>query len=216
MRSMVSRNQMHGKTFENLIKGSGGIFRYATSDRQRSQSERFDIDGEDDHCKGYPTSIKSTGSNTVGLSDARAFWQSFSYTPYRIVVGKYEQLIDEKVFNEIHEVIIRTEYREALLGQITESKVTEFHDGLRDYGAGKEQQRLAQIWAKGLKQQLSELKGVVELNPKIDSKNQRRLQCSIQLALLRDVVSPSDYTVHKEKFNVLGLPIRIVSGSRRI
>lgn len=55
---MVSSNQMHGRTFENLIKGSAGIFSYSSSDRNRLPGERSDIAGFDDHqmtCTVYQT-----------------------------------------------------------------------------------------------------------------------------------------------------------------
>ena len=55
---MVSSSQMHSKTFENLIKGSAGIFSYASSNRNRLPGERFDSAGFDDHqmtCTLYQT-----------------------------------------------------------------------------------------------------------------------------------------------------------------
>jgi len=52
-----SGNQMHGKSFENLIKAANGIFTFAAADRKRSPSERFDIAAPDDRALGIPTSI---------------------------------------------------------------------------------------------------------------------------------------------------------------
>ena len=87
-----SDNQMHGKSFENLIKAANGIFTYAAADRKRSPNDRFDIQAEDDCSRQFPTSIKSTQNSVVGLSDARLFWQSFNFVPYRILVGRYQSL----------------------------------------------------------------------------------------------------------------------------
>lgn len=74
MRSTASNIQMHGMTFENQTKGSRGIFRYTASDRKLSHNKRLDIAGSENQKLGYPTSIKSTVSNAIGLSDARGFW----------------------------------------------------------------------------------------------------------------------------------------------
>lgn len=84
-------NQMHGKSYENLIKSANGIVSYSATDRKRTHGDRFDIGADDDNDRGIPTSIKATGGNGITLSDARKFWQSFNYAPYRILVGKYSK-----------------------------------------------------------------------------------------------------------------------------
>ncbi|MCY4186706.1 MAG: hypothetical protein OXD45_15515 [Rhodobacteraceae bacterium] len=68
-----SKNQMHGKAFENHIKAANGIFSYAAADRKRSSGEKFDISGTDDTVRGIPTSIKSSNGDSIALSDARKF-----------------------------------------------------------------------------------------------------------------------------------------------
>ena len=86
-----SHNQMHGKSFENIIKATNCIVTSAATDRERSSNSKLDIDGSDDRAHGLPTSIKSSKTNMVGLSDARQFWQSFDLAPYRMLVGRYRQ-----------------------------------------------------------------------------------------------------------------------------
>lgn len=63
----MSNNQMHGKTYENQNKVSGGIFAYATRSIKLSHNERSGIVGSDDQKFGYPTSMKSAVSNAIGL-----------------------------------------------------------------------------------------------------------------------------------------------------
>lgn len=211
-----SNNQRHGKVFENLIKAANGIFTLAAADRQRAPNERFDIAADDDIKFGLPTSIKSTGGNTIALSDARLFWQSFDFSPYRLLVGTYRQEGRIKVFETIHEMILRDKYRTDLLGGISESKINEFHDTLQSFPAGPEGQSRASMWAQERKQALKPDVGLVTLNPKIDSKNQRRLQCSIRLTELIETLDDDDHTLHTEDFGSLILPIRISSGKRRL
>lgn len=207
-------NQMHGKNFENLIKASNGMFTSATADRKRSPNERFDIGEEDDRILGIPTSIKSSKGDVVALSDARKFWESFNYLPYRIIVGRYKQTEHLKAFFEIHEIILQEIYRDDLLGSILESEICEFHNGLREFKAGPQEQSRASSWAQKKKLDLDSRRGLVTLNPKIDSKNQRRLQCSISLKKIVNILEKGDYILHDENFGILTLPLLIKSGSR--
>jgi len=207
-----SNNRMHGKTFENMIKAAHGIFTYAAADRERSPGEYFDIAAEDDQDRGIPTAIKASGSATIGLSDARRFWASFDHVPYRILIGIYCQEGDTKKFTAIHELILRRKYRQALPGDITPGEITAFHEGIRAFGIG--QHLAARDWAQKIKGTLKARGGAVTLNPKIDSRTQRRLQCSIHLAKLRRAVSDEDQRVHVSRFGKLPLPFPIVSGKR--
>ena len=211
-----SDNQMHGKSFENLIKAANGIFTYAAADRKRSPNDRFDIGSEDDRTCGFPTSIKSAQRNTIGLSGARQFWQSFDFAPYRVLVGRYRQDNGIKVFGEIHEIILRDKYRAALLGSVSEAEIGEFHDELKSFGPGSEAQALASAWAQERKRELQPRIGLVTLNPKIDSKNQRRLQCSIGCRKLIGILEADDYRLHTEGFGILPLPLRIAGGRRKL
>ena len=209
-----SRNQMHGKSFENIIKGSSGIFSSAAADRKRSPNERFDIGPGEDQALGLPTSVKSAKGNLVALSDARMFWQSFDYAPYRMLVGGYRQDDGDKVFQAIHEIILRKKYRGAMFGSVAESEISGFHDGLKGFGAGAEAAGRARAWAQQRKRELGPRLGLVALNPKIDTKNQRRLQCSVNLPGVIGMLEEGDYRLHREKFGVLRLPFSIVSGRR--
>ncbi len=209
-----SENQMHGKSFENMIKAANGIFTFAAADRKRPPDSIFDIGAEDDRKLGVPTSIKTTGNNTVALADARMFWRSFGFAPYRIIIGTYSQAGGRKVFSEIHELILREKYRDVMLGSISEDMVKRFHDGLKKFGVGSHEQ--AREWAREQKHQLESDFGLVTLNPKIDSKNQRRLQCSIPLAALIRAVDAGDYELHSDRFGNLPLPAQIISGARKL
>ena len=212
----TTSNQMHGKSFENCIKSSNRIFSHAAADRARSPNERFDIASEDDTEHGLNTSIKATGSNSVGLSDAREFWKSMEFLPYRFLIGKWKQDQGNKKFTEIHEIILKGKYKDILLGSLSLEDVTEFHKIIRSHGPGPEQQKKAQNCVKEHRKKIDGLGGLVKLNPKIDSKNQRRLQCSISLSALVKNIDQDDYTLHKGRYNNLVLPFSIISSPRKL
>lgn len=203
---------MHGKSFENAVKAANGIFSYAVADRKRNPNEPFDIGGADDKARGIPTSIKTTGSDNVAPADARRFWNSFSHAPYRLMIGEYRQHKGVKVFETIHEFILRPKYRAPLLGTVSPMAVSNFHNGLKRYPAGQHQE--ARAWAREYKARLEPLMGIVGLNYKIDSRNQRRLQCSVSLTSLRTVIDVDDYSGYAENFGSMVLPHSILSERR--
>ena len=98
----MTKNQLHGKKFEDFIKGCGRF--PGASDAERSVTASFDIEGRFDRELGLPTSIKATGNKGVGLSDARRFWSLNK--PFRMIVGAYRQEVDQKVFSQVHEFIL--------------------------------------------------------------------------------------------------------------
>lgn len=214
---MIERanSQMHGKSFENQIKSSNGIFTYAAADRSRSATQMFDIDGDLDQKYGYPTSVKTMKSNLIYLSDARRFWNSLRKVPYRILIGKYSQKDELKEFESIHEIILREYSISDLLGDISESEINNFHERLKTFGPGPSNAKQARNWAHEHKNNLHKKRGIVKLNPKIDTRNQRRLQCSVSLEDLISIIVPKDYLLHKDKFGTTPLPIKVYSGERR-
>ena len=211
---MRKSSQMHGKAFENMIKSANGIFTHAAADRERSPNQMFDIDAGDDLMRGIPTSIKSTGTTTIALSDARKFWESFTLSPFRMVVGKYKQEEGIKQFYEVHEFVVLPEHSQAFLGDVSLEQIKDFHNAfsLEKFPLGKhsDARALAQAIKSGLKDKL----GIVSLNPKIDSKKQRRLQCSVRLADAIAVME-GNHTIYEDNFGMVKLPVGIVSSARQ-
>lgn len=212
---MAAKHQMHGKSFENIIKACG-LFSHAASDRKRGPGGPFDISAGDDLNFGYPTSIKSTKGNAAALSDARAFWQSFDEAPYRVLVCKYGQTGDVKACREIHEFIFQKEHRAVFFGEVTYDEVAGFHEsiGLTHFPKGRHME--ARKAARNIKSGLMERLGILILNQKIDSGTQRRLQCSVKIKSLMERFGKPDvgYRLHTESIGDVLLPLRIRSTPR--
>lgn len=148
----------------------------------------------------------------MSLSDARRFWESFDTAPYRMLVGKYSQENEIKVFEEIHEFILRQKYKSLLLGKVKQAEITDFHDGLKSFGEGQHQ--AAREWHRKQTKELSGRLGIIRLNPKVDSKTQRRLQCSVSLLELIRIVDSGDHIVHTKRFGTMPLPYKTISPRR--
>ena len=168
----MSINQLHGKTLEDYLKSA---FQGA-SDHTRSVSSSWDIEKQFDKTKKLPTSIKTSKKGQIELADARKFWQINE--PYRFLIAKYNQNGNIKIFHTLYEFEITLEEHQKLLGNISYSEVEDFHNAILSYKKGfhKEARQFSKFKKSSLKS-----RSIVQLNPKIDSKTQRRLQCSITL-----------------------------------
>lgn len=194
----MSINQTHGNKFENYIKK---IYDCNSSD------DFWDIPSFYDKYN-IPTSIKTITSrkNPICLADARKFWAINE--KYRIIVGVYVQCDKLKVIDCIYEFIISQDIHKHIIGNISYSDIENFHNSIKKYcfGEHKEARRVASIINGRFYN-----KSIVKLNPKIDSKKQRRLQCSIKL---QDLLKYSDYKKHVDTYKGFSVKFAINSSKR--
>jgi hypothetical protein len=209
----MTNNQLHGKKFEDLIK-SCGLFS-GSADGGRSPTARFDIEAKYDKVLGLPTSIKSTGSNIVGLSDARSF---FSISEkFRMLVGRYKQVGSQKHFHTVHEFILTPTTLAGLRGELTLEDVVDFHNGLLLTAFPAGSHVAARQWARQRKAAIANKVSMITLNPKIDSKSQRRLQCSLRLSELIELCEPyGRHSLHEGHIGDLVLPTAQISSARHL
>jgi|CXWL01.1.fsa_nt_gi hypothetical protein len=208
----MTNNQLHGKKFEDLIKACG-LFQGA-ADAGRGPTAEFDIEARFDRQRILPTSIKSSGNDTINLSDARRFFRIAN--PFRMLVARYQQNGAQKSCGNVHEFIVTMPVLEQLRGQFTLADVTEFHHGLLIDHFPVGQHGAARNWARERKLKLAAKTSKIILNPKIDGKSQRRLQCSVQLGdLIGACQRDGTYILHDETIGDLVLPIVQISAPRQ-
>jgi hypothetical protein len=208
----MTNNQLHGKKFEDLIKACG-LFP-GSADGGRPVTARFDIEAKFDKQLQLPTSIKSTGGDGVGLSDARRFWRIEE--AYRMIVGCYQQEHDVKVFGQVHEFLLDQAILAELRGDVSYDEVEAFHQGLSLTVFPKGSHANARAWAQAQKEIYAGRESAIILNPKIDSKTQRRLQCSVSLAaLIEKCAAHGQYVVHTDWIGEFKLPLTLNSSARK-
>ncbi len=186
----MSKNQLHGKTYEDYLKS---VFLGSLNHKGPANSS-WDIEKEYDKINELPTSIKVTKNKYVGLADARKIW--LLNEPYRLLIGRYNQQNEMKIFHTLHEFLISLEEHKKLLGDISYDEIEEYHKYLLTFKLGHHYD--ARIWAKCKKQSLK-LRSVIQLNPKIDSGLQRRLQASIKIDELISNVK-NNIVLNKDEF----------------
>jgi len=197
---------MHGVVWEDVIKATR--FFTGASNRTRSNTSIFDIESEFDRRGRLPTNIKSTKTATICLADARRFVSI--ECGYRMVVGCYTQEATTKSFTHVYEFIMTKEGHKALIGALTPDFVECFHNiisvkSLPNYAD-------ARLIASCINK-VSFLTDLTDLslNPKIDSKSQRRLQCSVSIDTMK---KHSTWNEFREDYADLVLPFKIKSLAR--
>jgi hypothetical protein len=121
-------------------------------------------------------SVKTTGSNTVFLSDAL---RVFDYCPsdkHTAIVVQYTQTATNKVVRSVYELDLND--KELLFGSVTRQEIVDLIHLIRSVPPGPPNPELRRN-IHSMKKQLNDKSGIVQFNPKLDSKTQRRLQCSI-------------------------------------
>lgn len=192
----MSENQLHGKKYEKYIMNA---FPKALS-KELPITSHWDILSEYDEELFIPTSIKTTKNNIIWLSDARNFISN--HESFRLIVAQYNQKNGYKEFYNLLEFIITPEILDKIIGDLKIDFVKEFHESINKFGYGKENQILARDISKKFKELNKETKTLITLNPKIDSKRQRRLQCSIKISDLIKVIQPNVFNNFYKGVNI--------------
>jgi len=121
-------------------------------------------------------SIKTTGNeNMVCLADCLNFYDILEQPLYMCVII-YEQKENFKILKKIIEIDLSNS-KKILFGSLTRTRIEELDKLIKGIPKGKvsttDRKKIHD-----LKDELNEFSGYVCLNPKLDSKGQRRLQCS--------------------------------------
>ena len=183
----MAASQNHGFIFERHIVAEVDRRLGPATEVARSlpnePTSRFDLPAwRDPTGEGIPTSLKvakrgKSGRIKVDLADARRTVALGDLTCLRMLVGVYEQKGANKVIDEVREYIIPGELWAEAAGEVPLAMINRFHNDLKK-GTYLEARALASEWKRKVAQHYP---GIIRWAAKIDSKNQRRLQCSIYL-----------------------------------
>lgn len=190
----MSASQEHGFEIERLLKEefqrrNKGWFPQNVP-IQAGHTARFDVpDYVDPYGRGIPTSIKTArianAKAKINLSDANRIADLVNFNQTRLLVALYQQAPAKKVFCEIREYIITGDEWNELIGGTPLDLINGFSASLKETNLNKAKKQ-ALFWKSRLKELFPNTP--ITWNPKIDSKGQRRLQCSVSLEALEDVI----------------------------
>lgn len=159
--------QKHGFIFENWVKGILGVKELAFN-----YTQKWDIPRE------TPISVKCMGlTNALEFGSAVRIWEINEI--FTLVVGRWEQVGSKKLIRSIDEIDITPEILTKMRGNISLEEIKELDKKIKTFLAGKVGQQQGIEFAKKWKSDRRDRMGLLTITHKIDSKNQRRIQCNL-------------------------------------
>ena len=210
--STMPEEQAHGFIWErSVLEGVYGI----TGPQVGGYTRTHDVSSEENTLDGVSVSIKTSGSSSVDMADARRVFEACSSgKPYYMLVIQYIQEGDEKVLRNVSYIDLTSSHQE-LFGDLALEDISAMHEHLKAIPPGR-----ASLDTRGeYKLRAAELRrktGAISLRPKVDSKNQRRLQCSFSNIETFCVSNPQRLISRSTEgvFRGFQLPMRIPSPRR--
>ena len=140
-------------------------------------------------------SIKTTNGNKIDCGDVLRRRQE---TDYNLVVGCYSQVGENKVFHTEYTFYIKPEHEQKLWGRMNYNQLAEYVDYIKNIPAGKEAQQETKTERTVLKNCIEDKNALFKIHPKVDSKKQRRVQCSVKMSDLIKARIPYKQTLIRE------------------
>lgn len=159
--------QKHGFDFEDWVKIILGVKNLASK-----YTQKWDVPGE------TPISVKCIGlKNALEFSSTVRIWEINE--TFTLVVGRWQQVGNKKIIKSIDEINITPEILRKMRGNISLREVRDFDKKIKSFPTGKDGQRKGIKFTKCWKAERKNRMGLLTITHKIDSKNQRRIQCNL-------------------------------------
>ena len=174
--------QQHGLVFEQWVRDT-----FFDGYRPPRYTQKWDIPAEvNARHGGLPVNPKAVKYGTpVGLGDA--LQQYDINEPFILVLGYWQQAGGEKRFVNIVAVTVTPQKWRKLWGPVTRADLEKLDAVIKDRSLDY---REARRQAQALKKAPPFNQSIIVVNPKIDSKTQRRLQCSLRFHALFNHLAP--------------------------
>ena len=205
--------QKHGFSFEEWVKNT--FF----DSYEGKYMQKWDIppDRNDYHLipenlQGVPVSVKSAKyGSPIGLGDI--IRQRSINHPFLMIAGFWKQRTEkEKWFEEIEAVLFTPETWEILWGSLTLDKITPIDTRIKDLSIHYSKARdIAKEWKR---LEVAPSNSTIVVNPKIDSKRQRRIQCSLPFNIFWDHAGRAPVPSNSANLFGVDFPNPVISGAR--
>lgn len=174
--------QGHGLVFERWVRDT-----FFDGYKPASYTQRWDIPASANRAHGgIPVNPKAVKHGTaVDLGDALRQYEIDE--SFMLIVGFWEQNGDEKRFVNIIAPVITPELWRQLWGPVTHADLRRLDALIKDPGPPIEEIRRRALQMKNSPPFTA---AVIQVNPKIDERGQRRLQCSIRFSDVFKYLAP--------------------------
>ena len=168
-----NQSQKHGFLFENEIRSK--VFKL---DTVSNDTKKYDIDCKENiYNPNENISIKTTGSNNIDCGDILRFFNRDIDIKTTMIIGFYRQVNQYiKQIIDIVEVDYNDKLHRILFGDITLDEISKYVASVKSIPIGKVTNKDYIAVKNDLQKKYNMY---IRISPKVDSKNQRRVQCSI-------------------------------------
>ena len=170
----MAESQRHGFTFENEVLRAYGLDP-ATLSYTRAHDIPADKNKKDVQQKNI--SIKSAGSKSVDMGDIIRIFNETKTDPILLTVLFYQQDGDKKRLKEIYQVDL-TGAHTLLFGTVTLEELKDYVKSVKGIPHGSTSLEVREAYISGAQALNRKMGGYIHVRPKVDSKSQRRVQCS--------------------------------------
>lgn len=167
----MAERQNHGFAFE------AEVIKTLNLKKDPNYTSTWDAWTED----GTPVSIKCISeTGNIDCGSIVRMYQHFLRPGWIMYLGRHRN----KVITSVHKYIFTQEICEKLAGKLTLEEVRDLDLCIKSFGRGEHEKarEVAQLWKKENKDRM----GLLTVQPKIDSKIQRRVQCGINRTAVRE------------------------------
>jgi len=187
--------QQHGNYYEDLKTRQITGLDKKTYDSLKSNGYTSGMDIMQGLLSLCDWSIKTTGGNVVDCGDILRRRQE---EKYNLVVAVWEQVGMTKVFHTEYTFYISPSDTQKLWGNMSYMRLREYDDYIKSIPAGKIGQDSSKVKRTILKNCIEDKNALFTINPKVDSKKQRRVQCSLKIKQLIKAGIPHKVTPIRE------------------
>jgi hypothetical protein len=209
--------QNHGVLFEDtIIQAITGLSKDEYQSKlPNAYTSSMDVIKDIKSEANYSIKVSKDGKS-IGCGDLLRFIRHCRDDEFIMVIGAWRQISPTvKRYNTIYEFKITPTNYTKLWDRITEEAVKPFIDYVKSIESGKSAQMANRKLWKERRQEIYNTygQGLCTIDAKIDSKNQRRVQCSIKIDKL--VNSGIDYIKYETDYKGIKLPYEQNSSPRQ-
>jgi hypothetical protein len=145
-----------------------------------NDTKKYDIEAEENKFDPEENvSIKTSSNNNIDCSDILRFFNGDFSKKYTIILIRYEQKADTKCIKEIIEIAYTSVLRDHLFGTISGEVLQQYVDFVKAIPSGPVAEEIKKEYKFKKNALQKDYNMAINISPKVDSKSQRRVQCSI-------------------------------------
>lgn len=198
-----TQSQAHGLFWDSEIREK--VFELP---KCKNDTKKYDICSEENKFNSLENiSIKTSSNNNIDCGDILRFYNGDFTNKYTIILIRYIQITNQKKITEIIEIDYNIELRNYLFGSITEEILINYVNAIKNIHDGPVSTDIKQTYKK-LKMKLQKEHNMnINISPKVDSKKQRRVQCSIPKINTLLEIFPQNIISRCSEANIRGIEI---------